>query len=251
MAEIESMIHSNGVADDVGWKTVALVDVHARIIGCHQLSCLSPLKPPNAVLAALGVNAASQGTMNNFIWGNEEHQNYETLCGGSGAGIDNQGRGFAGADAVHTHMTNTRLTDPEILESRFPVILERFEVRQGSGGAGQFPGGEGITRILKFLEPMEVNLLTGHREVPPFGLAGGGAGSMRREPTSSPRWAFGTTFGKRSRVPGSRRCHHHAHAGWGRLWASGLLSHLGSTVQSSARTQDRRHIQSSFTCDEL
>ena len=131
----------------------------------------------NAVLAALGVNAASQGTMNNFIWGNETHQNYETLCGGSGAGIDNQGRGFAGADAVHTHMTNTRLTDPEVLESRFPVILERFEVRQGSGGAGQFPGGEGITRILKFLEPMEVNLLTGHREVPPFGLAGGEPGA--------------------------------------------------------------------------
>ena len=131
----------------------------------------------NAVLAALGVNAASQGTMNNFIWGNETHQNYETLCGGSGAGIDNQGRGFAGADAVHTHMTNTRLTDPEVLESRFPVILERFEVRQGSGGAGQFSGGEGITRILKFLEPMEVNLLTGHREVPPFGLAGGEPGA--------------------------------------------------------------------------
>ena len=74
-------------------------------------------------------------------------------------------------------MTNTRLTDPEVLESRFPVILERFEVRQGSGGTGQFPGGEGITRILKFLEPMEVNLLTGHREVPPFGLAGGQPGA--------------------------------------------------------------------------
>lgn len=131
----------------------------------------------NALLGALGVNAASQGTMNNFIWGNDSHQNYETICGGSGAGIDNSGQGFKGAEAVHTHMTNTRLTDPEVLESRFPVILERFEIRQGSGGNGRYSGGDGVTRILKFLEPMEVNLLTGHREEPPFGLAGGQPGA--------------------------------------------------------------------------
>ena len=131
----------------------------------------------NALLAALSVNAASQGTMNNFIWGDDDHQNYETICGGTGAGIDNRGTGFNGTDAVHSHMTNTRLTDPEVLESRFPVMLERFEIRRGSGGAGKFRGGDGVTRILKFLRPMEVNLLTGHREVPPMGLAGGQPGA--------------------------------------------------------------------------
>jgi 5-oxoprolinase (ATP-hydrolysing) len=131
----------------------------------------------NALLGALGVNAAAQGTMNNFIWGNDEYQNYETICGGAGAGIDNSGRGFAGADAVQCHMTNTRLTDPEVLETRFPVVLERFQVRRGSGGAGRWRGGDGVIRILRFDVPMEVNLLCGHREQPPFGLAGGGDGA--------------------------------------------------------------------------
>ncbi len=131
----------------------------------------------NALLGALGVNAAAQGTMNNFIWGNDRYQNYETICGGAGAGIDNQGHGFNGADAVQCHMTNTRLTDPEVLETRFPVLLERFGVRHGSGGAGRFRGGDGATRILRFDTPMEINLITGHRDVPPFGLAGGGPGA--------------------------------------------------------------------------
>ena len=132
----------------------------------------------NAIFGALGVNAASQGTMNNFIWGDESYQNYETLCGGTGAGIDNRGEGFHGASAVHSHMTNTKLTDPEVLESRFPVRLERFEIRRGSGGEGRFRGGDGVSRVLRFLRPMEVNLLTGSREVPPFGLAGGSAGAL-------------------------------------------------------------------------
>jgi 5-oxoprolinase (ATP-hydrolysing) len=131
----------------------------------------------NALLGALKVNAAAQGTMNNFIWGNERYQNYETICGGAGAGIDNQGRGFDGADAVQTHMTNTRLTDPEVLETRFPVVLERFEIRRGSGGAGRWHGGDGVTRVLRFDTAMEVNLITGHREVPPFGLMGGADGA--------------------------------------------------------------------------
>ena len=131
----------------------------------------------NALLGALGVNAAAQGTMNNFIWGNDRYQNYETVCGGAGAGIDNQGHGFAGADAIQCHMTNTRLTDPEVLETRFPVLLERFEIRRGSGGAGRFRGGHGATRVLRFDTPMEVNLITGHREIPPFGLDGGEAGA--------------------------------------------------------------------------
>jgi len=131
----------------------------------------------NALLGALGVNAAAQGTMNNFIWGNDRYQNYETICGGAGAGIDNQGQGFAGADAIQCHMTNTRLTDPEVLESRFPVLLERFEIRADTGGAGRFRGGNGATRVLRFDTPMEINLITGHREVPPFGLAGGEPGA--------------------------------------------------------------------------
>ena len=131
----------------------------------------------NALLGALGVNAAAQGTMNNFIWGNDDYQNYETICGGIGAGIDNRGFGFDGADAVQGHMTNTRLTDPEVLETRFPVVLERFEIRRGSGGEGRWCGGNGVTRSLRFETAMEVNLITGHREVPPFGLAGGEPGA--------------------------------------------------------------------------
>ena len=148
----------------------------------------------NALLGALGVNAAAQGTMNNFIWGNDRYQNYETICGGAGAGIDNQGHGFAGADAVQCHMTNTKLTDPEVLETRFPVLLERFEIRRGSGGAGRFRGGDGATRILRFDIPMEINLITGHREIPPFGLAGGepgacGTNELRRADGSVERLA--------------------------------------------------------------
>jgi 5-oxoprolinase (ATP-hydrolysing) len=125
----------------------------------------------DALFGALGVMAAAQGTMNNFSFGNRRHQYYETLCGGAGAGP-----GFSGTSAVHTHMTNSRLTDPEVLETRFPVRLQRFEIRRGSGGRGKFPGGDGICRELIFLEPMQASILSGHRRVPPFGLAGGGAG---------------------------------------------------------------------------
>ncbi len=97
----------------------------------------------NALFAALGVMAAAQGTMNNLSFGNERCQYYETLCGGTGGGVDLAGVGFAGATAVQSHMTNSRLTDPEILEDRFPVVLERFEIRRGSGGAGRFPAATG------------------------------------------------------------------------------------------------------------
>jgi 5-oxoprolinase (ATP-hydrolysing) len=129
----------------------------------------------NALFAALGVMAAAQGTMNNLIFGNHRCQYYETLCGGSGAGRLADGRGFPGASAVQTHMTNSRLTDPEILEERLPVRLELFAVRQGSGGAGRWPGGDGVVRQLRFLEPVTLSLLTGARQVAPFGLAGGAA----------------------------------------------------------------------------
>ncbi|HYP04509.1 MAG TPA: hydantoinase B/oxoprolinase family protein, partial [Cyanobium sp.] len=130
----------------------------------------------NALFAALGVMAAAQGTMNNLSFGNDRCQYYETICGGTGAGVLGDGRGFAGADAVQSHMTNSRLTDPEILEDRFPVRLERFAVRRGSGGRGRWPGGSGVVRRLRFLEPMTVAILSGSRRVPPFGLAGGGPG---------------------------------------------------------------------------
>ena len=118
---------------------------------------------------------AAQGTMNNLTFGNAAHQYYETICGGSGGG-----RGFDGTDAVHTHMTNSRLTDPEVLEWRFPVRLERFEIRSGSGGEGEYRGGEGVHREIRFLEPMTVSILSGHRRVRPYGMAGGGPGQVGR-----------------------------------------------------------------------
>ena len=125
----------------------------------------------DALFGALGVVAASQGTMNNYIWGNERVQNYETICGGAGASAN-----MDGCNAVHTHMTNSRLTDPEILEWRFPVRLESFSIRQKSGGAGRYNGGEGVDRRMLFLEPMTVNMIAGHRVVPPYGVGGGQPG---------------------------------------------------------------------------
>jgi 5-oxoprolinase (ATP-hydrolysing) len=127
----------------------------------------------DALLGALGVAAGSQGTMNNFTWGNGQHQYYETICGGAGAT-----RNREGTDAVHTHMTNSRLTDPEVLEWRFPVRLESFAIRRGSGGSGLHRGGDGTVRRLRFLEPMTANILAGHRRVAPYGLAGGGPGAL-------------------------------------------------------------------------
>ncbi|MCP9817895.1 hydantoinase B/oxoprolinase family protein [Synechococcus sp. Cruz-9H2] len=134
----------------------------------------------NALFAALGVMAAAQGTMNNLCFGNQRHQYYETICGGCGAGRGLDGQGFAGASAVQSHMTNSRLTDPEILEERFPVRLEAFGLRRGSGGVGRWRGGDGVMRRIRFLEPMTAAILSGSREVAPFGLAGGGAGALGR-----------------------------------------------------------------------
>ena len=127
----------------------------------------------NCLFGALGAMAAAQGTMNNLNFGNARYQYYETICSGSPAGP-----GFPGTDAVHTHMTNTRLTDPEILEFRYPVLLEDFHIREGSGGRGQWNAGDGIRRTIRFLEKMECTLLSGHRRVPPFGLAAGGDGQV-------------------------------------------------------------------------
>ena len=129
----------------------------------------------DALYGALGVLASAQGTMNNLTFGNDRHQYYETICGGSGAGD-----GFDGTDAVHTHMTNSRLTDPEVLEWRYPVLLESFGIRRGSGGGGRWHGGAGVVRRIRFLEPMTVAILANRRRVPPFGLAGGEPGHTGR-----------------------------------------------------------------------
>ena len=176
------------VDDDIPLNAGCLTPLEVRVT---PGSMLSP-RPPGAVVAgnvetsqhvvdalyrALGVMANSQGTMNNFTFGDATRQYYETLCGGAGATAT-----APGAGAVHTHMTNSRLTDPEILERRFPVRLETFAVRQGSGGAGRHAGGDGVVRRLRFLSPMSASLLSTRRDHPPQGLAGGGpalAGAQR------------------------------------------------------------------------
>jgi 5-oxoprolinase (ATP-hydrolysing) len=127
----------------------------------------------NCLFGALQALACAQGTMNNLNFGNAKYQYYETICSGSPAGP-----GFPGTDAVHTHMTNTRLTDPEVLEFRYPVVLEDFHIRKGSGGRGQWNAGDGIRRTIRFLEKMECTILSGHRRVRPFGMAGGETGQV-------------------------------------------------------------------------
>ncbi|MGP3967757.1 hydantoinase B/oxoprolinase family protein [Streptomyces sp. 6N223] len=172
------------VADDIPLNSGCLEPLDIRIPpGCM----LAPSYPAatvagnvetsqavtGALYAALGVQAEGSGTMNNVTFGNERVQYYETVASGSGAGD-----GFAGADAVQTHMTNSRLTDPEVLEWRYPVRVEDFRIRTGSGGAGRWRGGGGVSRRIRFLEPMTVALLSGHRRVPPYGMAGGEPGAL-------------------------------------------------------------------------
>jgi len=174
------------VADDIPLNAGCLIPLNLIVPpGCM----LNPAKPAAVVagnvetsqavvdclFGALGAVAASQGTMNNLTFGNDRYQYYETICGGAGAGPT-----FDGADAVQTHMTNSRLTDPEVLEWRFPVRVEEFSIRRGSGGAGAHKGGDGVVRTLTFLEDMEAAILSGHRIVPPFGLEGGEPGALGR-----------------------------------------------------------------------
>ena len=123
----------------------------------------------DALFAACRALAPSQGTMNNFTFGNARHQYYETIAGGAGAGPD-----FDGASAVQTHMTNSRLTDPEVLETRYPVLIERFAIRRESGGDGAHRGGDGVERQIRFREPMQAGILSNRRRVPPRGIEGGG-----------------------------------------------------------------------------
>jgi 5-oxoprolinase (ATP-hydrolysing) len=127
----------------------------------------------DALFGCLGTLAACQGTMNNLTFGNERHQYYETICGGAGAGRD-----FDGQSAVHTHMTNSRLTDPEILEARYPVLLEEFSIRHSSGGGGRHKGGDGAIRRIQFREAMTAAMLSTRRETAPFGLNGGADAAM-------------------------------------------------------------------------
>lgn len=132
----------------------------------------------NAMFGAMGALANAQGTMNNLTYGNATYQYYETICSGSPAGRMNDGRGFGGTSGVHTHMTNSRLTDPEILELRFPVLLEDFHIREGSGGKGKWNAGDGTRRTVRFLQSMECAILSSHRAAPPRGVAGGGDGQV-------------------------------------------------------------------------
>jgi 5-oxoprolinase (ATP-hydrolysing) len=127
----------------------------------------------DTLLEALSVAGCSQGTMNNLSFGDDRFGYYETVAGGSGAG-----EGFDGTDGVHTHMTNTRITDPEVLEHRYPVRLHRFALRRGSGGAGRWRGGDGLVREVEFLAPLELSILSQHRVSAPFGMAGGRAGAV-------------------------------------------------------------------------
>ncbi|MGW8376100.1 hydantoinase B/oxoprolinase family protein [Streptomyces sp. ODS28] len=172
------------VADDIPLNSGCLTPLEVRI---PEGSMLAPAYPAatvagnvetsqavtGALYGALGVQAEGSGTMNNVTFGNDRAQYYETVASGSGAGD-----GFDGADAVQTHMTNSRLTDPEVLEFRYPVRVDSFAVREDSGGTGRWRGGDGVVRRLRFLEPMTLALLTGHRRVPPYGMAGGGEGAL-------------------------------------------------------------------------
>ncbi|MFF3755119.1 hydantoinase B/oxoprolinase family protein [Streptomyces sp. NPDC002018] len=175
------------VADDIPLNSGCLEPLEIRV---PEGSMLDPAPPAatvagnvetsqavtGALYAALRVQAEGSGTMNNLTFGNDRVQYYETVASGSGAGD-----GFDGADAVQTHMTNSRLTDPEVLEWRHPVRVDAFAVRRGSGGAGRWHGGDGVVRRIRFLEPMTVTLLTGHRRVAPYGMAGGRPGALGRD----------------------------------------------------------------------
>lgn len=172
------------VDDDIPLNAGCLKPLEVRI---PEGSMLSPRHPAavvagnvetsscvtNALYGLLGTMAAAQCTVNNFTFGNDEHQYYETVAGGSGAGD-----GFDGTSVVQTHMTNSRLTDPEVLEFRFPVRLDSYAIRRASGGPGRWRGGDGGTRRVRFLEPMTASILSNGRVVPSFGMGGGGAGEL-------------------------------------------------------------------------
>ena len=177
----------------------------------------------NALFGALGVMAGSQPTMNNFTFGNARHQYYETISGGSGAGgvFDAAGvltGGFNGTSVVQTHMTNSRLTDPEVLEFRFPVRLDSYDIRQGSGGAGRWTGGNGGVRRVRFLEAMTASILSNGRVHPAFGLAGGEAGSAGHQPRGAGRRPHRDAGPHRQCGDVAGRCFRDPHARRWRIW---------------------------------
>ena len=193
----------------------------------------------DTVYGALGILAASQGTMNNFVFGNDTYQYYETICGGAGAGPD-----FDGASAVHTHMTNTRLTDPEILEWRYPVRLLSFGIRKGSGGAGAHRGGDGIVREIEFLEPMTAVIVSNHRRIPPLRTGRRRAGQGRAQCRSqSKRERRGTGIARSGR-DGCRRRLHHRDAGRRRIRFTSLTLPI-------ANSTDRWGAADSAVCSEI
>ncbi len=178
----------------------------------------------DTLFGALGAMAGAQGTMNNVNFGNATYQYYETICSGSPAGP-----GFPGTDAVHTHMTNTRLTDPEILEFRYPVLLEDFHIRKGSGGKGKWSAGDGIRRTIRFLEKMEYTILSGHRRIRPFGLAGGEDGQIGENYVRRKDGTHGAPQGRRRHRGRRRRSDHRADADCRRVWEGGLMLPAHST----------------------
>ena len=162
----------------------------------------------DTLIKALNIQACSQGTMNNFLFGDENFGYYETICGGSGAG-----EGYQGASGIHTHMTNTAITDPEILEQRYPVRLHRFSIREGSGGHGKWQGGHGIIREVEFLKPLQISLLTQHRRIAPFGAEGGSSGKVGQQFLNGERLDGITAY---SAEPGDRlRIETPGGGGWG------------------------------------
>jgi len=193
----------------------------------------------DVLLGALGVAAASQGTMNNLLLGNDRLGYYETIGGGSGATA-----GHPGADAVHTHMTNTRITDPEVLESRLPIRLWRFAIRRGSGGRGRREGGCGIVRELEFLQPLTVSLITSRRVTSPYGADGGGAG----QPGSN-AWIRGAGGKGVKRDTGVRYCWQEIRfppalrPGYRTTIPLGVVTPLGPTATFEAAVGDRLRIE--------
>ncbi len=170
----------------------------------------------NALYGALGVLASAPGTMNNFTFGNDRYQYYETISGGSGAG-----NGFDGTDVVQTHMTNSRLTDPEILEWRYPVRLESYEISAGSGGRGRWRGGNGGVRKIRFLEPMTASILSNNRIVPPFGAGRRRAGPLRPQLRAAQRRQPRRTGLRRQHRDAAGRRVRHRNAGRRRLRRGG------------------------------
>ncbi len=194
----------------------------------------------NTLYGALGVMASAQCTMNNFTFGNARHQYYETIAGGSGAGLnfDAEGRaigGFAGTSVVQTHMTNSRLTDPEVLEFRFPVRLDSFALRAGSGGGGRWHGGDGGVRRVRFLEPMTASILSNGRHAGAFGIAGGARRAAGREPGRARRRQRRAARPYRQRRDAGRRRVRDRDARWRRVRRG--VSHPGCRSWQRARSQ--------------